>query len=310
MKIGQGFSLPEAALDAHSTRGYRRTRSGLYVPGTRRRQRGRPRAADIFAGCGGFSLGMQQAGLNVVAAVEWDVDAAQAYLSNLGSVYGCAVAYVDEPDRARLAKALKRGKVQEGWVGQHNPDLDGSGCRAFVLGDATKVTGELIRSTLAAIGEDPTIEVVCGGPPCQGMSTAGRQDPADPRNNLVLEFVRIADELRASVFCMENVPPLLTAKKFRPLFDSLVARAREAGFDVVANVLDAVNYGVPQYRRRAFVVGTRGEAKRRPFSFAMPTHWSFGATDSKRWSFLHDQGDGHNQPTRGDTLPLFDGADE
>lgn len=291
---------------AGSDAGFRLTRSGLYVPDVR--HAGALRAADVFAGVGGFSLGMQQAGINVVAAVERDGMAAQTYLSNLGSVRGCAVAYVTEADRQRFAKSLKRTKAKEGWVGAHNPDLDGGGCRAFVMGDASKVTGDLIRSTLLAIGEDTTIDVVFGGPPCQGMSMAGRQDPGDPRNNLVLEFVRIADELGASVFCMENVPPLLTMKKFRPLFEAVVSRARAAGFDVVANILDAVHYGVPQFRRRAFVVGTRGEAAERTFAFPMPTTWAFGATSSKRWSFLSYHEPEASEPPEEESLPLFAAA--
>lgn len=279
--------------------GYRQARSGLFVP---ERRRGALRGADIFAGCGGFSLGMQMSGINVVAAVEWDTAAAHTYLANLGSVLGTAVAYVDDADQERFAKYLKRAKAKAGWVGQHNTDRDGSGCRAFVMGDASNVTGDSIRAALRAIGEDTHIDVAFGGPPCQGMSQSGRQDPADPRNNLVLEFVRIADELGASVFCMENVPPLATAKKFRPLFNELIARARAAGFDVVANILDACNYGVPQFRRRVFVVGTRGEAAERPFSFPMPTTWAFGATASERWSFLHDEHD--EQPEEEQQLAL------
>lgn len=275
---------------------YEQRPSGLYVPAHPPR---RLRAADLFCGCGGFSLGMQQAGINVVAAVEWDPWAIVTYLSNLGSRAGCAVGYVADEDRARLFKVLngKRGKADKtgwiapadpttsGWIGAHNPDRDGSGCRAMVIGDAAQVTGDTIRETLAAIGEPPEIDVVFGGPPCQGMSRAGKQRPDDPRNNLTLEFWRIAVELGARAVVMENVPPLLTERKFRPLFDAIVERAVAAGFTVVANVLDAVNYGVPQYRRRAFIVGTRDGSA---FQFPMPVTWSFGAGPGvERWSFLH-----------------------
>jgi len=246
---------------------WERTASGLVVPAptilapaqVREEPEDRPvRAVDLFCGCGGFSLGMQQAGIDVIAALEWNPWAIMTYLSNLGSVRGCAMAYVTDEDKARLAKILTKEKESEtsGWIGAHNPDRDGSGCRAMVMGDATQVTGELIFEALAAIGCRTKIDVVFGGPPCQGMSKSGKQDPADPRNNLVLEFVRLADELGADVFMMENVPPLLTEAKFAPLFEELVRRAHAAGFTVTANVLDAVNYGVPQYRRRAFVVGT------------------------------------------------------
>lgn len=269
--------------------------SGLYVPARPGR---RVRAADLFCGCGGFSLGMQQAGIDVVAAVERDPWAITTYLSNLGSRAGCAVAYVSDDDRARLFKVLngKRGQhhktgwiapadpVTSGWIGAHNPDHDGSGCRALIMGDAAQVSGDMIRDALAAVGESPEIDVVCGGPPCQGMSKAGRQRPDDERNNLTLEFWRIAAELGARVVLMENVPPLLTEKKFRPLFDAIVERAVAAGYTIVANVLDAANYGVPQYRRRAFVVGTRDGAA---FQFPMPATWAFGAGPGiERWSFL------------------------
>lgn len=282
-----GGSDPDACWD--------RRASGLYVPARPNR---RLRGADLFCGCGGFSLGMQAAGIDMVAAVEWEPWAIVTYLSNLGSRAGCAVSYVSEDDRTRLFKVLngKRGKASKtgwiapadpktsGWIGAHNPNRDGSGCRAMIMGDAAQVSGDMIRDALAAVGESPEIDVVCGGPPCQGMSKAGRQRPDDARNNLTLEFWRIAAELGARCVVMENVPPLLTEKKFRPLFDALVEQAVEAGYTIVANVLDAVNYGVPQYRRRAFVVGTRDGAA---FQFPMPATWAFGAGPGvERRSFL------------------------
>lgn len=285
-------------VDPHGL--YRATPSGLWVP-TSPRSRRQLRVADLFCGAGGFSLGVQEAGLNVVAALEWEPWAIQTYLGNLGSVGGCAVAYVDESDRKRHQKVLKKLKRSKasGWIGQHNPRRDGSGCRAMVMGDASKVTGDTIRDALRAIGEDTTIDVVIGGPPCQGMSVMGKQQTDDPRNNLVIEFVRIADELGADVFMMENVPPLLTQEKFRPIFEAVLARAHAAGFTVTANVLDAANYGVPQRRTRAFVVGARGEASERPFTFAMPTHWSFvAAPGGERSSFLERDRDARasNEP--------------
>jgi DNA (cytosine-5)-methyltransferase 1 len=270
---------------------WRRTEGGLIVPRARRAGR-KLRAVDVFAGCGGFSLGMHQAGLDVIAAVEWAPWAVMTYLTNLGSVDGCAICYVDDVDKQRFAKALeKQGESQHSkWIGSNNPDRDGSGCRAMVIGDASKVTGSLIQEALGAIKSSTPIDVVFGGPPCQGMSSSGKQNPADPRNNLVLEFVRIADELGAELFVMENVPPLVTQAKFRPLFNALVDRAHAAGFTVTANVLDAANYGVPQRRRRAFVVGARGEANARPFSFAMPTNWAFVAEPGgERTDFLVDE---------------------
>jgi len=275
---------------------WERTESGLVVPAPQilvpkhMREPERPiiRAVDLFCGCGGFSLGMQQAGIDVVAAVEWEPNAAVTYLANLGSARGCAVSYVGDGDRGRFAKTLKKLKLTDGWIGQHNPDKSGSGCRAMIIGDVAQVDAETIQEALGALNCRTPIDLVFGGPPCQGFSRAGKQDPTDARNNLVLEFVRIADDLGADTFVMENVPPLMTESKFRPLFNALVKRANDAGFDVVANVLDAANYGVPQRRRRTFVVGTRGKAEGR-FQFPIPTHWCFGsgATSSgkrRRWN--------------------------
>lgn len=297
-------------IDPHGL--YEQRASGLYVP-SRPRSRRPLRVADLFCGCGGFSLGMQEAGLNVVAAVEWEPWAIQSYLSNLGSVGGCAVAYAEESDRKRHQKVLKKLKQSQasGWIGQHNPRRDGSGCRAMVMGDASKITGDTVRDALRAIGDDTTIDVVIGGPPCQGMSTMGKQDPDDPRNNLVLEYARLADELGADMFVMENVPPLITQEKYRPLFEAFVARAHAAGFSVVANVLDAANYGVPQRRHRAFVVGTRGEADERPFALPMPTTWSFGSTPAgRRWSFLDRDRGSANEDSEGEDAAGDSEADQ
>lgn len=286
--------------------------SGLLIPRHLLQPR-RLRGVDLFCGCGGFSLGMQEGGIDMIAAVERWPAAIMTYLVNLGSVDGCSLAYVTEEDRRLFGLALKKaGETQaSGWIGRNNVRHDGSGCRAMVVGDVAQVTGDIVRQALGAIGIETPIGVVCGGPPCQGMSKAGKQNPADPRNNLVLEFVRLADELGADVFLMENVPPLITDKKYRPLFDEYVARANAAGFTVTADVIDAVNYGVPQFRRRAIVAGTRGEAARRPFSFPMPTNWCFVAAPGRsatrarmageRWDHPQDE------PRQGD---LFADAED
>lgn len=259
--------------------------SGLLVPHEERMMQ----AVDLFAGCGGFSLGMQEAGFDVVAALEWDPCAVQSYLLNLGSRLGCAVMYVDESDRARFTKSLSKAKLEDGWIGSNNGDRTGAGCRAMIVGDASKVSGDDVRAALRATLTDERVDVVFGSPPCTGFSTAGKQDPDDPRNSLVLEFWRIASELGADAVVMENVPPLMYDKKFRPVWDAMVKAANASGYDVVANVVDAANYGVPQFRRRVIVVGMKPGATDRHFQFPMPTHWGFGAPadGKKRWNMRH-----------------------
>jgi len=255
------------------------TESGLLVP---QPNHSRVTAVDLFAGAGGFSLGLHQAGIDVVAAVEWNAEAAISYLWNLGHRGGAAVLYGTAQDQQRFHASLV--KLQRGrrnrfevcpgdphWIGWNNPDHD-LGCRAFHLGDVAELTGEQLVTALAATGWRGAIDLVVGGPPCQGISRANTNGgPTDPRNNLVLEHVRLAGELGAKVFILENVPPLIRDQRFRPLFRSLVETAHEAGFQTVsADVVDAANYGVPQYRQRAFVVGTRGSAAIR---LPLPSHW-------------------------------------
>jgi DNA (cytosine-5)-methyltransferase 1 len=258
------------------------TSGGLIVPAAPERP---VAAVDLFAGCGGFSLGLEAAGIDVVAAVEWDAVAAMTYLWNLGNRrFGAAVSYGDSVDRARFHDALARSRSKCGglevrpgdphWIGWRNQHAD-RGCRVMHVGDAQQLRGDDLLDTLAATGWRGEIQVVVGGPPCQGFSIAanGHRHDWDPRNNLVLEFVRLAGELGAAVFVMENVTPLVKEEQYRPLFRALVERAHEAGFDTVcADVIDAVNYGVPQHRRRAIVTGSRGGVSLR---LPMPEHFSF-----------------------------------
>lgn len=98
----------------------------------------------------------------------------------------------------------------------------------------------------------PGIDVLIGGPPCQGFSRLNRRASAgDPRNKLWQHYYRLLEELRPSVFVLENVPELLSS----PEFLELHATATAAGYKLHAEILNAADYGVPQCRRRAFVVG-------------------------------------------------------
>lgn len=104
------------------------------------------------------------------------------------------------------------------------------------------------------------IDVVIGGPPCQGFSNMGLRDLKDPRNSLIDHFVRIVLEIRPKVFVMENVPGLLSGKT-RSILDALIKTAEKSGYNVTQPVqlLDASDFGVPQKRRRLFVIGVRSD---------------------------------------------------
>jgi DNA (cytosine-5)-methyltransferase 1 len=106
---------------------------------------------------------------------------------------------------------------------------------------------------------DGGVDLVYGGPPCQGFSQIGPRDLKDPRNLLYLEFARVLKALKPKAFIMENVPNMVAMKNghFRDLIFSAL---KGAGYhNTVLVPLTASEYGVPQHRRRVFFVGTRDD---------------------------------------------------
>lgn len=111
--------------------------------------------------------------------------------------------------------------------------------------------------TAAGIG-NRAVDCVFGGPPCQGFSMIGHRALEDPRNDLVLEFVRIVSELGARAFMFENVKGL-TVGQHKAFLYELVQAFDDAGYHVRLPwlVLDAAHYGVPQHRERLILIGTK-----------------------------------------------------
>lgn len=174
---------------------------------------GRPIGVDLFAGAGGMSLGFEQAGFDVKAAVEIDP-------------VHCAVHKFNFPDCTIIPRAI------------------------------ADVSGAEIRAA-AGIGRS-AVDCVFGGPPCQGFSLIGHRSFDDPRNALVMEFVRIVAELKARTFVFENVKGL-TVGKHKAFLREIAEAFDEAGYNVRLpwRVLDAAQYGVPQHRERLFLIGAR-----------------------------------------------------
>lgn len=193
------------------------------------------RCVDLFAGAGGFSLAARNAGLAVVAAIEKNTYACVTYRENLINPSHKTVLY--DKDILELTP-------QELLTAHFN-------------------------------NEDPC-DVVLGGPPCQGFSTHRINDAGidDPRNKLVLRYFEYVAALRPKVFLMENVPGILWPrhKKFLKAFYD---EGKKAGYQIKEAVtLDARDYGVPQRRKRVFILGVRND-----FRFAgtwppLPTHGS------------------------------------
>ncbi len=173
----------------------------------------RPIAVDLFAGAGGMTLGFEQAGFDVLAAVEIDP-------------IHCAV-----------------------------HDYNFPFCSVFCCDIAT-LSGEQVRQD-SNIGDRP-IDVVFGGPPCQGFSLMGKRLLEDPRNQLVFHFVRLVAELQPQFFVLENVKGMATGKH-QGFIQELIHKFIHIGYQVQSpyQVLNAAYYHVPQKRERLFLLGSQ-----------------------------------------------------
>jgi len=125
-----------------------------------------------------------------------------------------------------------------------------------ICADVSKITGREIRKK-AKLG-DARIDVVFGGPPCQGFSLIGKRALDDPRNGLLLEFMRLVVELDADYFVFENVKGL-TIGNHRRLLQELIDAFARKGYEVALpyRVLNAADFGVPQNRARVFLMGAK-----------------------------------------------------
>lgn len=131
------------------------------------------------------------------------------------------------------------------------------GCES-AQADLAASTGKSLR-TLGKLGRKH-IDVLFGGPPCGGFSVAGRRNPADPRNQLLLKFATLVTELQPSYFVVENVRGLLIGDASRKL-DAFRRQVEKAGYEVVwpVQILNAADFGVPQNRQRIFVLGCKSD---------------------------------------------------
>lgn len=173
----------------------------------------RPIGIDLFAGAGGLSLGFEQAGFDVRAAIEIDP-------------VHCAVHEFNFPETTVIPASV------------------------------AELTGEEIRQRAGLEGNK--IDCVFGGAPCQGFSLIGHRALDDPRNKLVLDFVRLVDELDAESFVFENVKGL-TVGRHKIFLKELVEAFERVGYEcrLPWKVLNAGHYGTPQSRERFILMGVK-----------------------------------------------------
>ena len=198
---------------------------------TRRKQ---PTAISLFSGAGGFDLGIEQAGFDVLACVEIDKNCCDTLRAN----------------------AELRNQNEKLIFHQDIRTLDAA---------------DLRNTTGLKIGE---LDLLFGGPPCQSFSLIGKQGGlADHRGMLIFEIPRFARELRPQVILMEQVKGFLSAQGLKgdgtTAKDELIADLSELGYECHLQVLNARDFGVAQSRQRVFLVANQTGV---PFTFPNPTH--------------------------------------
>lgn len=166
--------------------------------------------ADLFAGCGGLSLGLEQSGFNCV------------FVNEIDKVFG------------------------ETHYFNNNIPLT-----SYFIGDVN----ELVNDFSQIKTDISNLDLVCGGPPCQGFSMANRQRVIDdPRNNLYKAYLKFLQNTKPKFFIMENVKGM--AKKVDEIIDNF-NNYLDNEYDIYYSVLNAKDFGVPQNRERFIIIGNR-----------------------------------------------------
>jgi DNA (cytosine-5)-methyltransferase 1 len=200
-----------------------------------------PKYIDLFSGCGGLSLGLEEAGFELVLAVEKSAMAAETFYHN----------FVDRiPD-------------DKFWKEYSSPETD-------ILKQASE---KLIVNELKAVLDSnelledlksQNIDLIAGGPPCQGFSLAGRRNPDDERNQLPWQFISLVEKISPKMVLIENVSGIRQNfnkhSKLSP-FDQLKKALEQTnqGYVVQSLLVNAMHFGAPQHRPRVMLVGLRSD---------------------------------------------------
>ena len=131
-------------------------------------------------------------------------------------------------------------------------ELNHNGTKS-IYGDITEIT---YRDHIAPLLDGKTVDVIIGGPPCQGFSLSGPRNFNDPRNKLYLSYIRLVEEIQPKAFVIENVPGLVGLFNGE-VKDNIIKTFAKMGYEVKWKVLCAADYGVPQNRKRVVFVGIK-----------------------------------------------------
>lgn len=209
----------------------------------------------LFSGAMGLDIGLSKAGLNVVIGQDFEPTCVETMRANGHNVLG---------------------------------------------GDIREIQPQkLLDMTGLHVGEP---FMICGGPPCQPFSTAGKRlGINDPRGSLFMDFIRMIDYIKPRFFVMENVKGIMSAplkhvsvknrdendpdQRLGTVLDVILSEFDKLGYKTVYGILDAVNYGVPQFRERFVLIGSRDNED---IFLPVPTHFQMHQNPEYRWRTLGD----------------------
>jgi DNA (cytosine-5)-methyltransferase 1 len=126
--------------------------------------------------------------------------------------------------------------------------------------DISQLSSQNLLNSIEEKGFRTEIDLIAGGPPCQGFSHMGKRQLDDPRNQLVFEYLRIVSEIRPKYFIFENVPGIASGKH-KQFLDELITEFTQFDYSLIQpiQVLDASLYGAPQKRKRLILIGYRND---------------------------------------------------
>ena len=204
----------------------------------------------LFSGAMGLDIGLQLAGLNIKIGQDFEPTCVETMKANGHNVLG---------------------------------------------GDIRNIKPEtILKLTDLRIGEP---FLICGGPPCQPFSTAGKRlGINDPRGSLFMDYIRMIDYIKPRFFVMENVKGIMSSplkhvsneehdnadpeQRLGTVLDVILSEFNKLGYKTVYGILDAVNYGVPQFRERFVLIGSRDHED---IFLPVPTHFQIHQNEKYRW---------------------------
>ena len=155
------------------------------------------------------------------------------------------------------AGGMDLGFERAGFQVKFANDADKHACASYSKNFETRIVCGPVEELDADLKKFSGVDCMFGGPPCQGFSVAGKMDLTDPRSKLVLHFINALKIVNPRCFVMENVPSLATLKKFVDFRKQLFSKSNELGYETELVILNSADFGVPQARKRMFLIGIK-----------------------------------------------------